>query len=52
MIFFNDGGQTFNHWGHFMDIQLNTIGFTFPGYFFPKTIIQNMEKNSDRKSVV
>lgn len=30
----------------YKSIQLNTIGFTFPGYFFPKTIIQNMEKNS------
>ena len=30
----------------YKSIQLNTIGFTFPGYFFPKTIIQNMKKNS------
>ncbi len=30
----------------YKSIQLNTVGFTFPGYFYPKTIVQNMEKNS------
>lgn len=30
----------------YKSIQLNTIGFTFPGYFYPKTIVQNMGQNS------
>ncbi len=30
----------------YKSIQLNKIGFTFPGYFYPKTIVQNMRKNS------
>ena len=30
----------------YKSIQLNKIGFTFPGYFFPNTIIQSMKKNS------
>lgn len=30
----------------YKSIQLNTIAFTFPGYFYPKTIVQNMKKNS------
>lgn len=31
---------------HFQSIKLNTIGFTFPGYFYPQTIVKNMEVNS------
>ena len=30
----------------YKSIQLSTIGFTFPGYFYPKTIVQNMKENS------
>lgn len=30
----------------FQSINLKKIGFTFPGYFYPKTILQNMEPNS------
>ena len=30
----------------YKSIQLATIGFTFPGYFYPKTIVKNMRKNS------
>ncbi len=30
----------------YKSLELNRIGFTFPGYFYPKTIIKNMEKNS------
>jgi hypothetical protein len=31
---------------NFNSIRSNKIGYTFPGYFYPKTIVANMETNS------
>ncbi len=30
----------------FQSLQLNKLGFTFPGYFYPKTIVNLMDSNS------
>ncbi len=30
--------------GHYKSINLNRIGFSFPGYFYPQTIIDQLEK--------
>lgn len=36
----------FYHLGNYKSINLKDIGYSFPGYFFPETIIKNLQKGN------
>jgi 4-amino-4-deoxy-L-arabinose transferase-like glycosyltransferase len=45
-VFLSRISPAYYYLGNFKSIKLNTIGFVFPEYFFPETIVPSMNKNA------
>ncbi|MFD2550309.1 phospholipid carrier-dependent glycosyltransferase [Bizionia sediminis] len=44
-VYLSGPSPAYYYLGNFKSIQLDRIGFSFPGYFYPESIISAMEKN-------